>query len=458
MIRQTQETFQRGKSWFQVLAIFSASLAAFNAAALFYWTSPSIPIILESDVYNTTIDEASYLAVIPPIAMVIGSPFYTGLMDVIGRKYLILSMAVLHLTAWILIVVSRSMLYLFISRFIYGLADACLFGVIPIYIGEISTPQVRNSYGNLIMILIFAAQFLVNAVGYFCSLTTTAFIFMVFPIIFFFMFGMMPETPYCELIRKRDQRALNSLKRLRQMRDVEVEFAQIKTDVKRQMSERGTWKELFASSTNRRAIAVCASIRAIQQFSGVSAFAIYTQYIFDGAVNGLNRGQAALIYTGMMATMNLFGSVVLNKLGRRKAMVLSSAGCALTLFIEAAYFYFQQTDAMSGFTWIPLVGLCGYVIFFTTGLSTVPTVILGELFSASIKSKATCIMNVTFAVLIGLSTKCFQLLSSGYGLFVPFAAFGLCSFAGIFVSWYIVPETKGRTLEEIQQKLQKQRN
>lgn len=436
---------------------FSVSLTAFNAATLFYWTSPSIPVILESDVYNTNLNEASYLAVIPAVALVVGSPFYALLMDKFGRKPLILSMGILHLAGWLLVIFSDSMLLLYLSRCIYGFGDACLFAIVPIYIGEISTPKVRSSYGNIMMIMIYGAQFSINAVGYYFDLRTTAFIFIGLPVIFLIMFGLMPETPYFYLMKGKEEASLNSLIKLRQASNVTTEFLQIKQDVERQLSETGRWIDLIKNSTNRKAMLVCTVVRFMQQFSGISAFALYTQYIFGEAVGSLDRGQSAMIYSGMLAFTNLLGSVVIDLLGRRKAITLSCTGCTFALIGEAVYFYFQNTGDynLTSFTWVPLVGMCLYVIFFSTGLSIVPTIILGELFSASIKSKASCVMNIAFALLIGLSTQCFQILTTNFGLYVPFAFFGVCTFVGIFTSWFIVPETKGKTLEEIQQGLSK---
>ncbi|GJQ86219.1 hypothetical protein Trydic_g8920 [Trypoxylus dichotomus] len=455
----TQEVqYVQGRCWFQVLAIFAVSIAAFNSATLFYWSSPSIPLIVQDEVFNTTQDEASYLAIIPTIGMVIGTPFYSGLIDILGRKFLILTMAFLHLTGWLMIAFSRSMLPLLLSR-LYGLADACLFAIIPVYIGEISTPNVRSSYGNLMMILIYLGQFAINAVGYYAGdIKLTSFIFMPFPVVFFALFIFMPETPYYYIAKGKEEEALSSLKRLRRQEDdaLQMEFAQMKSDVKRQLMERGKWKDLL-SKTNRRAMTVCTTVRVIQQFSGVSAFALYTQSIFKNAVGGLNRGESAMIYTGTLAMTNLFGSVVLDHLGRRKALVLSSIGCTIALFIEAIYLYLSDVANITtpSLSWIPLAGLCVYVIFFSCGLSIVPTTIMGELFSASIKSKASCVMNIIFAILIGSSTKLFDVFTSTFGSFVAFGCFGIFTFVGIFVSWYVVPETKGKTLEEIQQDLKK---
>ena len=366
-------------------------------------------------------------------------------------------MAFLQAAAWLIIAFSRSFYMLYISRFIYGIGDACLFSVIPVYIAEISTAEVRSTWGNALMVFIYFGQFSVNAIGYFFDIRTTAFIFISTPVLFFAIFLMMPETPHYYIMKNRTEEAKSSLRLLRGNGNIEDDFKQLENDVSKQLSESGSFKDLFFTASHQRAMMICSLVRGIQQFGGVSAFALYTQYIFDQTGQSIDKGYSAMIYTGMLAISNLFGSLFISKLGTTLAMVLSCAGCSVALFSEAVFFYVQQftTVSVSSLTWFPVLGMMFYVLSYSLGLGIVPTIIVGELFPANIKAKASCIMNVVFATYIATSTKLFQVLSSNFGFYIPFLFFGSCTLMGGFLSKFFVPNTKGKSLEQIQEALKK---
>lgn len=92
----------------------------------------------------------------------------------------------------------------------------------------------------------------------------------------------------------------------------------------------------------------------------------------------------------------------------------------------------------------------GYIISCSLGLVLVPSVILSELFPVSVKGKAMCLNNIAAGVNDLVVSKIFQLLTSNYGMFAPFAFFSVFCMLGIMFSWFWMPETKGRSLSEIQ--------
>lgn len=153
-----------------------------------------------------------------------------------------------------------------------------------------------------------------------------------------------------------------------------------------------------------------------------------------------------------MALCSIPSSSIVERLGRKLPLALSLSGISATLGLLAIYFYIQQktqTD-LTNFKWIPLVCLLLYVLSFSIGTLAVPTVMLSELFSASMKAKGHCILVIVFSIWVSVTSKLFHLLVTTLGLYAPFAFFSICSVCNVFVTLKIVPETKGKTLEEIQ--------
>ena len=430
----------------------SAALSSYNAATLFNWTSPSIPILISDPNYDIDLESSSYFTVIPPIACIVASPVYGLCVEKYGRKYTLLSSGVLHLGAWILIAFARSVYVFYLSRILFGIADGAIFSVLPIYVGEVSTPKVRGTWGNAMTYFIYLGQFSINCVGFFFNLKTTAYLFSVTPIVFFFTFSLMPETPYYLAMKGKVDEAKESLKKLRRVEDVDEEFNRILKDLERQLSEKSTYRDLFTIKINRKAMALTTMVRGFQQVSGISAFSTYCQYIFRESGQDIDKGVSAMLFTGSLFLCNLLGSTFADKLGRKLSTCLSCIGCSLVLAMEAVYFYINEHTNLdlSAISWFPTLGMILFVVSFALGLGIIPMLLLSEMFSSSVRGKAASVMTILFMVYVIFFTKLFQLLVYNYGLYLPFTIFSLCTFVSTFLSYSLIPETKGKTLEEIQ--------
>lgn len=393
---------------------------------------------------------------IAPVTCIISSVFYAKIMDLIGRKYTVLLMAGPYILSFILIAIADNIYIFYLSRAITGIADGGLFSAFPAYIGEVTTPKIRGTWGNCLALYLYFGEAMINAVGGYTSIKTCAWICLVFPLLFLCTYSFMPETPYYLVMKGRKEEAYNVLKKLRGTQSVEEEMQQLESDVNRQMSEMGTWKDLFMLKSNRRALIAGIFLRWSQQLSGISCFAVYTQYIFQQAGGNVTATESAVIFQSALAIATFVCSVFSDKIGRRSSMVVSLLTSSIVIAVITVFLYIltehPEVD-ISNFRWVPLVGMILYVVTYSVGLGIVPTLMLGELFSASIKGKGLAILTIVLSIAVSVITKLFQLMEVSFGLYTPFAMFSVCCFVNTFFTYYFVPETKGKTLEEIQQEL-----
>ncbi|KAF2880842.1 hypothetical protein ILUMI_25331 [Ignelater luminosus] len=266
---------------------------------------------------------------------------------------------------------------------------------------------------------------------------------------------LLPETPYFLLKKEQEGKARESLKILRWTNNVEDELVSLTKDVKRQISESGTFKDIFTIPTNRKALLLSIAIRGAQQLSGLPAFAVYTQFMFQQAGGDISASTSAILYNGLIWILVSAFAFCVDRFGRKPLMTFSSFASGVVLLIEATYFYVDQYHIIdtTDLKWMPLAGMLTYIVVCSSGLGILPTLMLSELFSASIKSKALCVLHISFSIYILTISKLFQVLTSNFGLYVPFYLFSGCCFLGTIFSYYCMPETKGKTLEEIQQSL-----
>lgn len=432
---------------------YLGGLASFTEGVLYSWASPSIPKLLNNEFpEEISLEQASYITVLPPLSAALFCPITSYGIDKVGRKIIMLSIALPQLIAWILVIFSNTLNLLYLSRIMCGIANSIFYSALPPYIGEISTPSVRGSWGNVMTITSYIGIIAINAVGGYLDIITTAYVFISLPVIFFFMFVLMPESPYYLLMKGDQEAARTSLQILRQKKDVEKELNQLALDVQRQNSESGKWKDLIKIKSNRVGLLACFVTRFAQQFSGMAAFNVYAQYLFEQAGGELSSTVSSIIFSAVVVFMTTVSSSILDKLGRRYAMMISSGGCAVVLAAEAIYFYIKEKNIadVSAASWFPLAGLILFVVVFSMGMALVPNLILAEMFSTSIKAKGLFVTNLIFQVFVSISTKIFQVLISNFGFYTPFVFYSVCCVVSTILSVHLIPETRGKTLEEIQ--------
>lgn len=430
---------------------------------LYAWSSPFIvKIANDKEHYDISETEASYFAIIPSIACMITSTPFAKLCDVIGRKKTLLLIVIPHLTAWILKAVARSVYVFYIARFFVGISFACIYAVLPMYVGEVVAPEIRGSLSSLISSCYYLGSFFINVIGNMCDVKTTSYICAPLEIVFFALFIFMPESPYYLIMKNKDDEAKNALRRLLRKSNIETDFSLLKNDIHRQMTERGTWKDLFTISSNKKALIIGTFLRVSQHLGGVFVFFTSTQFIFQKAGGTIKADTATIIFAFLLFIFYFAAGVLVDTIGRRPAFITSMALSSIILLLEAIYFYIQahhpEINMESVENWFPLVIMIIYIIFSSFGPGIIPTLMIGEIFSTSIKSKAITLMLFIFSFMIFSITQIFYLLNSYAGLFAPFLLFGFSNLITGILGYFYLPETKGKSLEEIQQELKGNRS
>lgn len=387
---------------------------------------------------------------------ILGTILTTWFLDSLGRKKTLLVIGLPQLGAFSMIACCKySPVFLYVGRFMGGIAEGGCFIALPTYVGEVTEPTVRGILGCCITLMMMLGIISANVVGMFLSITNAALLYATLPIVYMVAFSRMPESPYYCVIKGRTSEAKSSLQFLRHKTDVEKELAMITEDVTRQLSESGRYVDLLLISSNRKAFVAMVGLRFIQQYTGISPFIMYAQIMFQEATDAISPEGSALIFLGIDCAVTGIVSIFVDRVGRKPLIVGSCATTGLILLLIGIFFTIRDytgTD-VSALAWLPLAGIVLYTITYAAGIGMVVNLMLGELFSASIKAKALGVMNILFAISMFSSTKFFQYTMDYIGLSVPFYSFGLLTVLGAVFGVYCVPETKGKTLEQIQQEL-----
>lgn len=255
---------------------------------------------------------------------------------------------------------------------------------------------------------------------------TLAAINLILPITFLITFIFLPESPYYYLKFERSERAERSLRNLRSG-DIRTELKNIEINVQEDMKNKGTWADLVTEATNRKAMWISLGIFTIQQLCGSAAVVAYAQVIFNcttggeiltNATNGTTEPvsapiepyQESIILGCVQVATCVLSVILVDRVGRKPLLLLSALGVGLMNGTIGTYFFFDITNkgSVASLHWLPLAALLVYIVCYAIGLSTVPYVIIGEMFPTNVKLYASCVAHIYTGISMFAVQKLFQ--------------------------------------------------
>lgn len=416
------------------------------------WSAPIIPKLQEPD-SPVKIEESDivWLESLLMIGGLIGIPITIYIVDKFGRKISILLASCTTLVSWILLAVARSAATLHLARTLTGIAADVAFVACPMYIAEIADKKIRGFLGSCIVLMMLLGVVIVYSVAPFVSIAATSCVGIAIILTQILVFPLMPESPYFLLKKKKPEQARNSLMKLRNGKDIEEEFREIEEAVDRQEKEKGKFMDLFTVKSNLKAITIMTVLNAAQHLSSISVIVMNLHTILTEAGAVFSPNSVSIYFSVLMLLAASFSGLTVDKTGRKVLLVSSSFLSGICLTIIACYFAGKNSGIeVVEYSWIPMVVVMVYAVVFKLGLGMLPVVLTAELFPTSVKAMGMTLADAMLVIWSTISIFLYQYLANSFGIHVPFFLFAACSvLTGLYVI-FCVPETKGKTLDEIQ--------
>jgi len=189
--------------------------------------------------------------------------------------------------------------------------------------------------------------------------------------------------------------------------------------------------------------------------SGVQAVEQYAELIFNEMDNNLEGKYLTMILGAVQVISTIVCMSITDCSGRKSLLIISAIGSACSTAMVATYFNLRHNYVdTSNLKWLPAVGVIMYVIMFSVGLSALPSTMTGELFPMNVKALGSMISTIIAGIISFGVTNLYLVIADNLGIHVSFWIFTGCSLAGALFTLIYVPETKGKTLEQIQEELQ----
>ncbi|KAL2536933.1 Sugar transporter ERD6-like 5 [Forsythia ovata] len=357
------------------------------------------------------------------------------------------------IVGWLAIVFSKSAWTLDIGRLLTGFGVGLLSYVVPVYIAEITPKNLRGAFTAVNQLMICCGSSVMFLVGNVFTWRTLAWIGAIPCLLQLVGLFFIPESPrwLAKMGRWDDSKA--ALQCFRgENADVFEEAAEIRdyTQSLGQLSE-SRMIDLFQRKYAHSLI-VGVGLMVLQQFGGVNAIAYYASSIFSSAGFSSKAGTTAMVF--IQVPMTLLGVLLMDKSGRRLLLLVSAAGTCLGCFLIGLSFLLQDLQLWKSSPLLAFSGVLVFTGFFSLGMGGIPWVIMSEIFPINVKGLAGSLVTVVNWLGSWIISYSFNFLMqwSSEGTFFIFSA--VCGFTVIFIA-KLVPETKGRTLEEIQMRTEK---
>ncbi|CAH0405481.1 unnamed protein product [Chilo suppressalis] len=442
--------------WREYAAALSATLITAAAGTTVGWTSPTLPVLLGPDSpIKISNDESSWIVSLMILCSAASPIPASYLADKIGTKKTLLLASVPYIIGWILVMLANNVPTIYVSRLISGLGYGIAYTAAPMYLGEIASDKVRGAMATLITVMSKFGILSQYCIGPYVSMLGLASFNIAIPILFVVTFSGMPESPYYFIKSGRLEQAEGSLKKLRGKGFMREELDSMTTLVNGNMKEKGRWKDLVTVGGNRKGLIILLGIYFTQQFCGSTAIISYAQQIFGAAEGGLGAEVSCILFGSVQLITSAISSQLVDRLGRKPLLLVSSCGVGLANVIIGAYFFIKDmnNEYIVSLKFIPIVVIPIFIFSYTIGLATVPFAITSEIFPTHIKSKATCVIQICVALMTFAVTKLFQVVRDSLGDYVAFWGFGVLSVAGVVFILILLPETKGQSFAAIQERL-----
>lgn len=371
----------------------------------------------------------------------------------IGRRNTLMVIAAMYLVSSLGTAFATNWHVFLLFRFLGGLGVGASSVTAPVYISEIAPADKRGRLVALFqfnivlgILLSYFSNYLIGQEG------ETAWRWMLgvqaFPsLLFLILLQLIPESPRWLILKKGKLEEAAAVLKVIMPLDYEVEIENIKNSQQRNSGSANVNQLL--SRKYRFPVLLAVAFAVFNQVSGINAIIYYAPRIFE--MTGLGRNSSLLSTVGIGVVNFIFTIIAINfidRIGRKTLMLIGSIGLIATLGLVAQAFYSHN---FSG--WSVIIYLLFYIAFFALSQGAVIWVFIAEIFPNQVRAKGQTLGSSTHWVMAAIIAFSFPMLAEKLGGGNTFLFFSIMMVLQLLFVWKVMPETKGKSLEQIERSL-----
>ncbi|KAL2566991.1 hypothetical protein AAZV13_19G200200 [Glycine max] len=405
------------------------------------YSSPTQSAIMRD--LNLGVAQYSIFGSILTIGAMIGAVVSGRIADYAGRRVAMGFSQVFCILGWLAITFSKVAWWLYVGRLLVGCGIGLLSYVVPVYVAEITPKNLRGAFTAVHQLMICCGMSLTYLIGAYVNWRILATIGIIPCLVQLLSLPFIPDSPRWLAKAGRLKESDSALQRLRgKNADVYQEATEIRdhTEAFQKQTEAsiiGLFQMQYLKS-----LTVGVGLMILQQFGGINGIVFYANSIFISS--GFSESIGTIAIVAVKIPMTTIGVLLMDKSGRRPLLLVSAVGTCVGCFLAALSFVLQvllitESDLV-------------YVGSYSIGMGAIPWVIMSEIFPINVKGSAGSLVTLVSWLCSWIISYAFNFLMSWSSAGTFFMFSGICGFTVLFVA-KLVPETKGRTLEEIQASL-----
>ncbi len=385
---------------------------------------------------------------------IIGVSIAGKLGDRYGRKKVLMLAAALFFVSAVVSALSTRLLLFVIARLMGGLAVGVASILSPMYIAEIAPARYRGLLVSMNQLTIVTGILMAFFTNYLLVNTGEnnwrwMLLVMAAPAILLFVsMFLVPESPRWLVARNSENKALQVLMKTVGETDARDRLNDIKQTL--QNREEAGYHELFLPNI-RPILWIGIMLAVFQQITGINTILYYAPKIFTGIGHG---NDTALLQTVAIGSTNVLFTVVamliIDRIGRRFLILAGSAGMSAMFVCLALLYYTGNTAGI-----MVLIFILGYIAFFALSLGPAVWVVISEIFPNRLRSKGMSVAVVALWTACTIVSITFPVMLEALQGDITFMIFAFICLLNLLYVWKYVPETRGKTLEELEKKLVK---
>ncbi|CAH1955204.1 unnamed protein product [Acanthoscelides obtectus] len=426
--------------------------------AMVTWSSPVIPKLTTGNYYGRplTTDETTWMTSLMTLGAAVGTLVSACIADRIGKKKASLVMLAPSVLGYAVISIVRVIGVLYFCRFLAGLSIGGMTTVVPTYTGEIASKEKRGSMLAIVGSSAVLGFLFSYSVGPYVSVLTLNLLIMGLSLLSGTLFMIFAsETAYFYILRGDKQGAEAALRRFRSSEE-EIKMELLEISIRIREEPQGNIFDLVKSTTVLKSYFVAVMLLVFQNLTGITAVQYYSQPIFDMIGVDIPTELCPIILGCIQYVGGFTALFVYDKFGRKIIMYVTAVVMILAEVPLGVFCYLKDRgDDVSSISFLPLVCLSVFIFFYNLGWGMIPWVIAAEIFPAKLRVTGICAVAFINWIMVFIITKTFDSMVRTFTLGVLFWIFATSCLISIIFVKFMVTETRGKSLEEIQDALKK---
>lgn len=382
----------------------------------------------------------------------IGTLLAGPLGDKFGRRLLITASSIILILGVSLVLLAKTFMTIFFARLFLGVGVGVVVVAVPLYVAEIVSSEERGKYVTFFQLFLTFGIVLAYVIDLFFTSSGNwrgMFSILLIPAVILLL-GMLilPETPRWLVANKQKEKARQVLLKIRQgCSSIENDLSEIENGLN---EVKGSWRELLSPQLMVPSL-VAISVAILNQLTGINSFLQYAPLILKQA--GISSNMVSMIGTVGIGVLNFLFTIIaitmIDSIGRRPLLLIGTAGVAASELFLGIVHHSILNMAHAGI--LSLIGLLFFTIFFAIGPGVVVWLVISELFPTRVRGKGIALCLFLNSLASTLLAGFFLPLVARIGMDQTYWLFAFFSFGYFLMVYFYLPETKSKSLEEIQE-------